>query len=745
MVRESPDSEKALSESQREPSKELTVEDAIALVEAEVQKWNCNNYMHITRAVSKPVVKNPNLPPPKKSGQEQDLEEDTVMELETIFSKPTQEKPVPISVVCVFFYLDLKTRELSYQFEQENVQHRVGGQSLAYGKFELWLDRIIGDKLQVRQFHDLATPFESTRLAPPEVVEAEAEVEVEEVVEQEEVVQQKAKTYAQQQSDQEKLPMGTLLSNIFDAADEDEELELMHKEVADLLYATPLGLADWDIKLLLTTTHELETGKIQYKPFVRAAPQIIQALLKRRAAYQAREQPNMQVTHEAIDLCYGEEIEEIARAAREAFALVDTGGQGTLSRHEFRSCLTSRSERFSMQEVQLLMQMCKEDDFGQVPYDDFTILLEQLRIDSLHNALVETDVESLRVHLILLLRREGLPETDPVLPVWKFRNVLLGADQLCLSRMQIHVILSIVHPSEQGEVDVEYFLRVVCTVIPYMFDAATFMEKASTIQKEKADALAKAELEELQGLTSSLSTKRQKGEEEEEDVQANAPDRDAVEKALIHNCSQYDEKHRPQPTLHIKKFMEAMHHESVQQCQLSDAELRGFVAEADIDERSEIQYVEHIKMWVPIIFELRKSRVYDNILAKDWGVGAESLIDLAEYESQFPLIGGPYDDGRRRPSSSRLNIRRPSSRSGRKFSRSGTQDDVDFAQAAVTPKGSKKGRPHSRSDKDKDRPGSQAGDNKKGRPVSRTESIGSLQRGASSDSVGSHASRGSRR
>lgn len=41
------------------------------------------------------------------------------------------------------------------------------------------------------------------------------------------------------------------------------------------------------------------------------------------------------------------------------------------------------------------------------------------------------------------------------------------ADQLCLSRMQIHVILSIVHPDEHGDVEFGYFLRVCCTVIPW--------------------------------------------------------------------------------------------------------------------------------------------------------------------------------------------------------------------------------------------------------------------------------------
>merc|ERR1719324_688362 len=217
-----------------------------------------------------------------------------------------------------------------------------------------------------------------------------------------------------------------------------------------------------------------------------------------------------------------------------------------------------------------------------------------------------------------------------------------------------------------------------------MFDATTFMEKASNIKKEKDDLQAKAELEEVQALTSSFTTKKKQEEDEGEDIQANAPDRDAVEKALIHNASQYDEKHRQMPTLHVKKFMEAMHHESVQQCQLSDAELRGFIAEAEIDEREEIGYVEHIKMWVPIIFELRKSRVYDGILARDWGNDASFLVDLSEYEGRFPLIltGEELErNSRRRPSqSSRKLDRRMSSKGRNSISRTSTKENAELAE-----------------------------------------------------------------
>merc|ERR1719163_563055 len=107
---------------------------------------------------------------------------------------------------------------------------------------------------------------------------------------------------------------------------------------------------------------------------------------------------------------------------------------------------------------------------------------------------------------------------DLQMPIWSLKNVLLAADQLCLSRMQVHVLLSVVHPNEYGWVDVAYFLRVVCTVVPYMFDAASFMEKAQEIAKEKADAQAKAELEELQGLTGgALRSKKNEDEEQVEE------------------------------------------------------------------------------------------------------------------------------------------------------------------------------------------------------------------------------------
>ncbi len=78
---------------------------------------------------------------------------------------------------------------------------------------------------------------------------------------------------------------------------------------------------------------------------------------------------------------------------------------------------------------------------------------------SKHHIILDPVIYSIFTPLDQFSRRMGLP-SDNIMPVWHLRNVLLSADQLCLSRMQIHVILSIVHPDEHGDVEFGYFLRV---------------------------------------------------------------------------------------------------------------------------------------------------------------------------------------------------------------------------------------------------------------------------------------------
>eukprot|EP00397_Hematodinium_sp_SG-2012_P016164 GEMP01016483.1.p1 GENE.GEMP01016483.1~~GEMP01016483.1.p1 ORF type:complete len:593 (+),score=133.82 GEMP01016483.1:460-2238(+) len=463
--------------------------------------------------------------------------------------------------------------------------------------------------------------------------------------------------------DEEKISLAQMLSNIFDAADEDGLRSLTHKEVRDLLYSTPLGLEEWDVLLLLTNAVEQEdTGLIEYQAFVQIGPEIIEELHKRRLQYKARNMPVCFVTQEAAELCYGEEIEEVCRQMREVFFKAwqdgDKKEEGALHRTQYRQCLRQKPERFTPQEIQMVMQMLVEDDCGMIKIDDLGPQMVQLRIQALHNAMVETDVASLRVHLIILLRREGL-QRDNMMPIWSLRNVLLRADQLCLTRMQVHVLLSITHQIADGWVDIEYALRVLCTVIPQFFDAQMFMDKAQQTAKEQQAAQELAELKELQGFQG--KSMEQGHVEEEEDDQ---PDREAIEKALIHigNLHMTDAS-RGISSMDVKRFLQAMQHEGVTQAGFLEHEIRGFIAEAAVDDDGMLPYQNHVHLWVPILFELRKHRLCESIINQDWSPTSPHLVDLSIYERTFALhpdsdpSDSPMMDRRSSQSKSRLSLR----------------------------------------------------------------------------------------
>jgi len=242
-------------------------------------------------------------------------------------------------------------------------------------------------------------------------------------------------------------------------------------------------------------------------------------------------------------------------------------------------------------------------------------------------------------------------------PIWSLRQVLLKADQILLSRSQVHVILCLLQPNVHGFVDLEYFLRLCCTIIPHFFDTVEFMEKAQAVAKENADEAAAREAEELTG--------RKARQDDDSDDDDKAPDREAVEKTLKHAFDVQESGQRSGPGyLGLSGFLAAMKMEMAQS-QLSELELRGFIAEAIFVasgpklEDQEVQYMEHLKTWIPIIFSMRKSRLYEQILAKEW-----ELVDLSEYEAQHPT----WQNGRPTKADQAPGERRRSSGLSDKFS-----------------------------------------------------------------------------
>jgi len=459
-----------------------------------------------------------------------------------------------------------------------------------------------------------------------------------------------------------------LLSNVFDAADEDEVGELPHHEVAKLLEATLVGfgLVQWDIQLLLTAAHENEAGFIACKPFIQIAPELIQELRRRRLNFRARGMPTAVVSHEAVQHCHGAEIAELSDKLVELFTMKvsedpthakwlteetlspprspsrssvgggmrkssigsskpsspsrggskrnltawDTNTEGVdrrligIHRRDGVECI--QMSTFSPQEAQRVMQMLPEDEDGFVLFEELVGVLENMRVGALMNALVETDVASLRKHLVLCCRHVGLSD-DGTMKVWKLRMALMQADQICVSRQQIFALLCLAQSAcdSDGNVDVDAFVGTLCVVIPHMFDAKIFVVAAERLQAEAAEQQKARENAEL----AAMAAKGGQKQEEKETQQETIADLDTVEKLLIGLFQANDAEKRNPAVLSPLKMCRLMlsGDQVVQNCQLTETELCGFVAEMLLDVNGEVHYMDHVKRVVPMIFNLRRN------------------------------------------------------------------------------------------------------------------------------------------
>merc|ERR1719265_225151 len=171
------------------------------------------------------------------------------------------------------------------------------------------------------------------------------------------------------------------------------------------------------------------------------------------------------------------------------------------------------------------------------------------------NALVESDVLSLRTHLVLRFRRLGLGE-DGKLSLWLIKDALLQADQVCLTRLQIHVLLCLAVPDSEGLVDIAEFLGMCCVIIPHMFDAKLFVDTAEHLILEHAENMRRAENEELAALGAArVGAAGGDGEEAQEKVEV---DPETVERTLQQVLTLNDDQHRNPPALAPEKIWEIL-------------------------------------------------------------------------------------------------------------------------------------------------------------------------------------------
>mmetsp|Transcript_10382 Transcript_10382/g.23459 ORF Transcript_10382/g.23459 Transcript_10382/m.23459 type:complete len:930 (-) Transcript_10382:109-2898(-) len=488
-----------------------------------------------------------------------------------------------------------------------------------------------------------------------------------------------------------------LLQNIFDAADEEGGGELPHYEVARLLGALLPGfdLEEWDIHKLLSSAQENVQGMIALPPFIEAAPEMIQGLRSRRKAYQARELPGVDITMDAVRYCFNDEIIETISTLMKVFEASwledDDRGKYTTTSHQSlnarktleqmqathvsvmeshlpvirgntedytlvafrrchaRACIESVPERLSPQQMERLMQILPEDEDAFLHIDTFNEQLESLHQQALQHAIVETDLQSLWAHLVQSFRKVGVND-DGKMKLWMLKKALLSADQLCLSRLQVHTLLCLATPSHDGLVDVAHFLGLCCQVIQHMFNAKIFAETAERLQLEHAEQSRKAENAELAAFAA--STVIQTSNEEEKSAEHEV-DQETVEKNLIQALSLSDDTHRNPPVLTPDVLFGVLHGTDVQvqACQLSDKELVGLAAEMPVDADGQVLYIDFIKRWVSHIFELRKNQLLSAYLQESALEGLEiPSTNVQALELLHPVLEAKRHISRRKSS-----------------------------------------------------------------------------------------------
>lgn len=630
----------------------------------------------------------------------------------TTFSQPTQENPVPVACVRALFELKQHENEdgsvslhLDFSFESSAVVHSMHGscskelsqnvnwKGSPYVEYEKFIWRMLEKKLEVRDPDTMMTQFERVRLQEEvPAYDDDEEEEDEDVNEDDEFPVGEldlgrrgsgaalrggrasflkkdlipALESAGLPSDQN-LSLSEILANVFDAADEDDHGYLTHKEVFELLTATlsGLGLVKWDIMQLLTTAHEDEKGMIAYKAFVQAIPEIVLVVReRRRAAKENRERlgkQQVEVTIEAAEVAYKEELETISMVVINECEKYDDRKTGFIHRGFFRDCLTTCSSRFGRQEINMIMQIVEDDEEGYLNYENLYEDLLTLRIESIHNAMVETDVALLHQHLVLLMRKYDLDDKAVIDP-HMLSEILLNAELLCLNRMQIHVILCCTDWNMRNQVNCYDFLHNCCNIIPFLFEAESFMGVAKRLQDQEAKLRQEAELAELATLQGKTKKNVQKeaNSDDEEEPQEVTLDKEAVEKQFIQLFNQHHvDSTIPHGRLEMPAFLNASYNaDTMRLVQFSREEMRGFIAHVELTDDipgagKYVNFIDHVKTWVGITFELRRYRLYEPLLilgddakgatsnlfkARLKQMGIEREIVLDQYEEEFPLL-----------------------------------------------------------------------------------------------------------
>lgn len=225
----------------------------------------------------------------------------------------------------------------------------------------------------------------------------------------------------------------------------------------------------------------------------------------------------------------------------------------------------------------------------------------------------------IRDTLMLALQKKISHKSDAAslsntrLPSYVLRGVLTHSLQLCLSRFQVHILMSAVPSDSDGCCSVSDFLKVTTTHIPLMYEATTIRQIASEVTHENAAVAAKAEMEELEGLTTKLlSQKMAVLPRQDSELMAVPINKDTVEKKLLQLFNLLDEKRNGMISFtqlcSCLCKVDKRYGDLLAETGLSEAEKRGLLCEAQLDSQNRLAYVDFVKTWAPNIFHIREMK-----------------------------------------------------------------------------------------------------------------------------------------
>eukprot|EP00388_Colpodella_angusta_P045071 GDKK01064875.1.p1 GENE.GDKK01064875.1~~GDKK01064875.1.p1 ORF type:complete len:721 (-),score=175.22 GDKK01064875.1:119-2260(-) len=312
-----------------------------------------------------------------------------------------------------------------------------------------------------------------------------------------------------------------------------------------------------------------------------------------------------------------------------------------LSRNQLRNCMRAKGQYFSPQEIEMVMQTVTMDEDGQACYQDFRQTLAEVRRDARRYSVTETDVSSLRKHIIDVVQTTAvrMKGKERVLKSTECKKILLECSQLTLSRMDILCILAVLPTDNSGLVRVDDFVRYSVSLIHHFFSPETLVATAREVQRQR-DEEAKAKQDHMmQGLGGVGVDAMQTGEENPEDTVATILEAEQACKLLtnfFHSRKIMTWAAFAEILFGTSESSAAYLISAFKESGLRMNDRRALVAEAEPDAEDMIQPVDTVEKWIPIIAEIRTTPLYANIVKMEPQELEESgiLLDLSQYEEE---------------------------------------------------------------------------------------------------------------